>query len=193
MSPGKHMLRRHSGFTLIEMMVVLLIMGIIVSTVVLSINTDNIEEHMEIEMRRIHALLNLARDEAVLQGQEIAFVVEDNKYLFEVLAEDGWTPITDDRVFRERKVVIGTELALVVDDIEINLGSKRSEDETPPTNDYGENAQTEKDKRPRVYILSSGEIMPFELILRTEDQTIEFRVRVEEGGEVQMLLPQDLG
>jgi len=47
-----------SGFTLIEMMVVLVIMGIIVSSVVLSINTDKIEEHMEIEMRRIHALLN---------------------------------------------------------------------------------------------------------------------------------------
>lgn len=193
MSPGKHMLRRQTGFTLIEMMVVLLIMGIIVGTVVLSINTDNIEEHMEIEMRRIHALLNLARDEAVLQGQEIAFVIEDNKYSFEVLAEDGWTPITDDRVFRERTVVIGTELALVVDDIEIKLGNKRSEDEIPSLNGSEENAQAEKDKRPRVYILSSGEIMPFELILRTEDQTIEFRVRVEEGGEVQMLLPQDLG
>lgn len=193
MNPGKHMLRRQTGFTLIEMMVVLLIMGIIVGTVVLSINTDNIEEHMEIEMRRIHALLNLARDEAVLQGQEIAFVIEDNKYSFEVLAEDGWTPITDDRVFRERTVVIGTELALVVDDIEIKLGNKRSEDEIPSLNGSEENAQAEKDKRPRVYILSSGEIMPFELILRTEDQTIEFRVRVEEGGEVQMLLPQDLG
>jgi general secretion pathway protein H len=175
--------RQQSGFTLIEMMVVLVVIGIIVSSVVLSIRTDDIEEHMEIEMRRVQALLNLARDEAVLQGQEIALAVEDNRYLFETFGEEGWKPITDDRVFRAREVVAGAELSLLIDDFEINLGQQQEESE-----EDGEEA-----KRSRVYILSSGEIMPFELILRKKDQTVEFRVKVEADGEIKLVMPEDLG
>lgn len=187
--------RQQSGFTLIEMMVVLVIMAIIMSSVVLSINTDKIEEHMEIEMRRIHALLNLAREEAILQGQEMSLAVRDNKYQFEMLGEKGWEPIVDAKVFREREVVAGTELSLIVDDIEVSLG-KSGLDLGEFQAELSENKtdkEEKKDDRPRIFILSSGEIMPFELILRTEDQTIEFRVKVEEDGEVQIILPQDLG
>jgi len=174
---------RQSGFTLIEMMVVLVIIGIVVSVVVLSIKTDDIEEYMEIEMLRVQALLNLARDEAVLQGQEIALTVEDNKYSFEAFGDEGWMPMAGDRVFRDRQILAGTELSLVVDDLEVKLGQKQDETED----------QADKEHKPRIYILSSGEIMPFELILRTEDQTIEFRIKVEEDGEIKLVLPQDLG
>ena len=169
-------MRRPAGFTLIEMMVVIIIIGILMSTIVLSIRTDEIGEHMEIEMRRIQALISLAREEAVLQGQEYALTVKDNSYLFEVLEENAWLPITDDKVFRERTVLDGTELALVVDTREISLAAtKESEDD--------------KATPPRVYILSSGEIMPFELILRTQDQTVQFSVKAEEDGIVKLILP----
>lgn len=171
------------------MMVVLIIIGIIVSSVVLSIKTDDIEEHMEMEMRRIQTLLNLARDEAVLQGHEMALTVAENRYLFEILVNNRWEPITDDKIFRERAVVPGTELALVVDDLEISFANKQFD---LSVGDDDEKEKKDED-RPRVFILSSGEIMPFELILRTEDQTIEYRVRVEENGQPEVLLPQDLG
>lgn len=169
-------MRRQCGFTLIEMMVVIIIIGILVSTVVLSIRTDEIDEHMEIEMRRLQTLINLAREEAVLQGQEYALTVHENSYLFEVFDEGNWSPITDDKVFRTRSVVSGTELALVVDSLEVAF-AKTAEGEE------------EQETPPRVYILSSGEIMPFELILRTLDQTVQFRVRAEEDGVVKLILP----
>lgn len=169
-------MRRCGGFTLIEMMVVIIIIGILVSTVVLSIRTDDIEEHMEIEMRRILALINLAREESVLQGQEYALTVKEASYLFEVFEEDAWLPITDDKVFRERAVLQGTELALVVDTQEIRLATEAEDEENSAT-------------PPRVYILSSGEIMPFELILRTADRAVQFRIRAGEDGEVKLLLP----
>jgi general secretion pathway protein H len=175
--------RQQSGFTLIEVMVVLVIIGIVVSSVVLSIRTDDIEEHMEIEMRRVQALLNLARDEAVLQGQEIALAVEGNSYVFETFGEEGWKPIADDRVFRAREVVAGTELSLLIDDFEINLAQQKEESED----------DTDNEKRSRIFILSSGEIMPFELILRKKDQTLEYRIKVEGDGEIKLVLPEDLG
>ena len=177
-----------SGFTLIEMMVVLVIIGIIVSSVVLSVRTDDLEEHMEIEMERIQALLNLAREEAVLQGQEIALTVMEDKYLFEVFDYDKnvWQPITDDRIFRERRVVGGTELALKVDDLEIEFGKKEETAEA----ELGE----KKIPPPRIFILSSGEIMPFELILRTVDQSVQFSLKAELDGEIKLITPgEDLG
>jgi general secretion pathway protein H len=166
-----------SGFTLIEMLVVLVIIGIIVSSVTLSIHTDDRGQLMETEMQRIQALLKLAREEAVMQDEDIALKVSEDSYSFEVLGEKGWQPITDDRIFRERKVVDGTELALKVDDLEIDFGKQQEaagENKIPP---------------PRIFILSSGEIMPFELILRTQDQSLQYSLKAEQDGKVKLIKP----
>jgi len=88
-----------AGFTLIEMLVVLLIIGIIMSMVTLSIRSDDRAEKMEEEMQRIQALLKMAREEAVMQDEDIALRVSDNSYAFEVLGEKGWQPISDDKIF----------------------------------------------------------------------------------------------
>ena len=180
--PGGSALTRYckqSGFTLIEMMVVLVIIGIMVTSVVLSIRTDDLGEHMEREMQRIQALLKLAREEAVMQNEDIALKVTENAYSFEILGDKGWEPITGDQVFRQRKVVDGTELALKVDDLEIKFGQQQEaagEDKIPP---------------PRIFILSSGEIMPFELILRTVDQSLQYSLKAEQDGVVKLITPDE--
>jgi general secretion pathway protein H len=169
--------RTQAGFTLIELMVVLVIIGIMLSSVVISIRTDKIDEHMETEMLRIQALLKLAREEAVMQDEDIALKVTPDGYSFEILSDKGWQPITDDKIFRERKVVDGTELALKVDNLEIKFGQQQEkvgEDKIPP---------------PRIFILSSGEIMPFELILRTLDQSVQFSLKAEQDGVVKLNMP----
>ena len=76
----------------------------------------------------------------------------------------------------KRQVLDGTELALVVDTQEISLAATKE-------------GEDDKATPPRVYILSSGEIMPFELILRTQDQTVQFSVKAEEDGIVKLVLP----
>lgn len=170
--------RYQSGFTLIEMLVVLVIIGIIMASVTLSIRTDDRGELMETEMQRIQALLKLAREEAVMQDEDIALRVSEDSYSFEVLGDKGWQPISDDRIFRERKVVDGTELALKVDNLEINFGKQQEaagDDKIPP---------------PRIYILSSGEIMPFELILRTQDQSLQYSLKAEQDGTVKLITPE---
>jgi general secretion pathway protein H len=173
-------LRRYhaqSGFTLIEMLVVVVIIGIVISSVTLSIHTQDRGEQMETEMQRIQALLKMAREEAVMQDEDIALKVGENSYSFEVLGEKGWEPITDDQIFRERKIVDGTELALKVDNLEINFGQQQAaagEDKIPP---------------PRIFILSSGEIMPFELILRTQDQTLQYSLKADQDGTIKLITP----
>jgi len=172
-------IRTRSGFTLIEMLVVLIIIGIVVTSVTLSIRTDDRGEKMETEMRRIQALLKLASEEAVMQDEDIALRVSQDSYSFEVLSDKGWQPITDDKVFRQRKVVEGTELALKVDDLEIDFGKQQEaagENKIPP---------------PRIFILSSGEIMPFELILRTLDQSLQYSLKTQQDGTIKLILPDN--
>lgn len=166
-----------SGFTLIEMLVVLVIIGVVVSAVTLSIHTDDRGKKMEIEMQRIEALLKLARQQAIIRNESIALRVNEDSYSFDRLGDKGWEPISNDQVFRKRMTVDGTELALKVDNLEINFGKQQEqagEDKIPP---------------PRIFILSSGEIMPFELILRTQDQSLEYRLKADQNGDLSLIEP----
>ena len=58
----------HGGFTLLELLLVILIIGIILSFAALSIGRGN-ERAIEDEMRRLAGLIELAAQEATLESQ----------------------------------------------------------------------------------------------------------------------------
>jgi general secretion pathway protein H len=181
---------RQNGFTLIEMMVVVVILGIIVSTMVLSIRTDDISEHMEIEMERLYALVNLAQEEAILQGQVLALAIAEDNYRFDIkdIESETWSAMSDDRVFRQRATVPGTHLVLVIDEIEEDR--QKQFDLELSTEDTAKQ-QEEEDDYQRVQIEPSGEIFPFELFMRNEDETIEYRLVMGEDGELKIIPPEE--
>jgi len=187
-----------AGFTLIEMMVVLVIMGIIVSMTVISLNTNKIEEEMQTEMTRLHVLINLAQEEAILQGQMMSLAISENTYRFDVLnvEDDSWQALEDEKVFRERSVVPGTSFSLVIDEIEKEARNKEFKreltlEEEKEKKEKQAKEDEEEDKYQRVFIEPSGEIFPFELILRNEDETVEVKLVLDEQGEIKVVLPED--
>jgi general secretion pathway protein H len=181
---------RQTGFTLIEMMVVLIIIGVVVSTIVMSIRTGDIGEHMEIEMNRLQALLRLAQEEAVLQGQFMALAIGENSYRFDVkdIEKDTWSAMQDDRVFRERALLPGTHLVLVIDDIE---DKKKDEFKLQLSDDKKQDKQPQEDDYQRLQIEPSGEIFPFELIMRNEDDSIEYKLVLGDDGELSIISPEE--
>ena len=48
-------------------------------------------------------LLQLARDEAIVRNQPIAFEADDYRYRFLIRQEDKWQALTDDPMWRERE------------------------------------------------------------------------------------------
>ena len=63
-------LRVPAGFTLIEMLVVVFIIGIIAAGVLLSVNLTGTDHELQTESERLATLMNYARDAAEMQTRE---------------------------------------------------------------------------------------------------------------------------
>lgn len=90
------------GFTLLEMLVVIVIAGIMLGLV--SFNAIPGERQvLQNDAQRIALLLQLARDEAIVRDRQVAFEADSDHYRFLVRDDSGWKPMTDDDMFRERE------------------------------------------------------------------------------------------
>ncbi len=94
--------RRAAGFTLLELLVVLVIAGILLGAVALNVNPGD-RQVLQNEAQRIALLLQLARDEAIVRNQPIAFEADEQRYRFLIRKNDNWQALTDDELLRERE------------------------------------------------------------------------------------------
>ncbi|MCP5162032.1 MAG: type II secretion system minor pseudopilin GspH [Hahellaceae bacterium] len=73
---------RSTGFTLIEILIVLVILSLVTGIAVFYVGGSNVDREMENEARRLHGLFRLAADEAVISNQEIGFYFDEEGYEF---------------------------------------------------------------------------------------------------------------
>jgi general secretion pathway protein H len=144
------------GFSLLEIMVVVVVIGILVSIFTLSVGSFAEAENAE-HARRLEALLQLASEEAAIQGREIGLRFYQHGYEFSgrtlVVDEKGlqqwlWVPLDDDRLLKPRTFDDDYTIELVIDGKEAKLEYQRSE----PDQD--------KPYEPQIFVFSSGEIGP---------------------------------
>jgi general secretion pathway protein H len=92
---------RGGGFTLVEIMVVLVIIGVTLGLA--SLNAiPSPHQDLQKEAQRIALLLQLARDEAIVRNRPVAFEATSERYHFLVRTETRWAPIANDDLLRER-------------------------------------------------------------------------------------------
>ncbi len=142
---------RQRGFTLLEIMVVLVIIGIFVSLATLSLRGPDRAGFLEEEAHRLNALIGMAAEEAVMQYQEIVLDLKPHSYEFMVLKEGQRLPFEGDEMFRLRELPEDIELNAIV------------EGETMQSLFY------EGEKTSQILLLSSGEMSPFEITLQLRD------------------------
>ena len=86
----------HAGFTLIEVLVVTIILGIALSLAVANLIPDE-REKVRIESERVLVLLEQIRDESAMSGKSIAVEVKDNVMQFferdQKSVETKWLPL----------------------------------------------------------------------------------------------------
>lgn len=146
---------RAAGFTLVEILVVVLIIGIMLTFATLSVSNRATADKLDTEARRLEQLFRLAQEEAELKGYELGFRYTDELYQFLVVNSEGrWTPVAEGPL-RLRAIPQPLELTLRVEDRPV-----------PPAQDLPETEHDKADEpslRPQVLILSSGELTAFSL------------------------------
>lgn len=93
--------RRAGGFTLLELLVVMVIAGIMLGAVALNAMPGD-RKQMQNDAQRVALLLQLARDEAIVRNRPIAFEADTDRYRFLIREENTWQPLTGDDMLHER-------------------------------------------------------------------------------------------
>jgi general secretion pathway protein H len=147
---------RSKGFTLVEILVVVVIMAIVISLAVLSIGVTGRDAQLDEESRRIEGLLGLLHERALLEGRDFGMRIEPSAYEFVVYeaARDRWLRMDQDHEFRHRELPKGVDFELQLDSQTVVL---KPVDRNIKSDQVSPN--------PQVAIAASGEGTPFRLTL----------------------------
>ena len=142
--------RQHSGFSLLELLVVIVIISILFTFTTLAIRGTSPEELIQTEALRLDRLLQLALEEATLKGQEYGLEFSPDGYRFLLYVEDSWLPLEQDKLLRERLLPENMEFELEIEQIDVLIEKESTNTEK----------EDEDKPDPQVFLLSSGEITP---------------------------------
>ena len=178
--------KQQSGFTLIEIMVVVVVAAIMAAFIGVRANTDN-DRVARLEAKRFIAVLNEVRDEALMTGRVFAlqFKQIDRSYLFYSNPAD-WEPIAGDRLLRERTLPEGIEMEFDIETIENDEEEEPIAEETEGENGEGEPTEVASLSN---YILISpvDELTPFSLTLSGDDYRYQISLNDEQKLEAKRL------
>ncbi len=181
---------RGSGFTLIEILVVVVIMGIISAIVVLGLGNLGDDRDLRTEARRMSTLIEMASDEATLQGRDFGLELMQGGYRFvefDPLSEQ-WSEVIGDDLMRPRRLAEGTEFDLVLEDKRVLLKLDAAEAQK---SDDDDNRDLSDDYLPHVLVLSSGDITPFVLEIYRNSDRASIQLSATPAGELKVGTSED--
>lgn len=163
------------GFTLIEVLVVVVIIGIVSSVVLISMDVIGDDRDLQREARRLASLVELAADEAELQGRDfgVEFIRQGYRFVEYDPFFDTWTEIIGDDILRPRQLPEDFEFSLTIEDKRVELAEQAAK--TDSNDDDVDNQRSNpllERYAPHAMILSNGDLSPFDvtIIRRTDDE-----------------------
>jgi general secretion pathway protein H len=172
--------RKHSrGFSLMEIMVVVAIIGLITAAVMIQFSGSSRDTELDKEAERLDALFTYVREQAELQTRDYGFRISDTGYsfvVFDVIAGE-WRLAEEDDALRAREFADGIEPQVVVEGRAVVLDNRKKEIE---------------DFSPHVLIFANGDVSSFEVFLQREGSDDRARIYTDEQTEIRLLLPGEI-
>ncbi len=187
-------MRKHNGFTLIEILLVLVLLSLTAVAVISTLPTsqkDLSKQYAQSFFQR----LQLLNEEAVLSGKDFGVRVDDAKstYVLLSLTSEGWLPLKLKQIPSKTKLEEDIALQLELgggawdnDERLFKPGSLFDEDM------FAEEEDEKKIEPPQVFIFSSAEVTPFTLSFFPQNGdafTDGWRVIGKESGQILLLAP----
>lgn len=179
--PGRRPPRAAAGFTMIEILVVLVVVGLLAAMVVVNLGGGTQQRELASKVRELFVLMQTASEQAVLNNQELGLVINEDGYrflVFDELESEWGSP--GERLFRPRRFDPGTAVTPFIEDDMPRLTQGDSDDEDS--------------LRPDIVFFSSGETTEFELELLTAGSPDRiYRIASDGYRGLEMTLPGEDG
>lgn len=160
-----HKINNKQGFTLLEVMLTILLIGITATVVVMTLPTHtNKANDPKWQAESFVVLLQLAEDEALTSGNEYGIVLKESSYQFAQYnyTKKQWLPIFKGGLSKRRNLS---------EDIRLTMTLKGSiwDKDQPTDEQFIKDDEPDKIKsddkiqplKPQVFVMSSGELTPF--------------------------------
>lgn len=165
------------GFTLIEILVVMVLLGLLSGVAVFTLGSGKLQRELEVEAQRLHTLLRMASEEAILSNTEIGFSIDDEHYEF-LEYDDEKQTWTNSSVSVLKARDLPEWLA------------PEFEREGSPKILGKDDSNTNKSKKPDMMLLSSGEVTPFSITLRVKkNEDGGFIISSDGLEEIKLIIP----
>ncbi len=176
---------RERGFTLIEIMIVVVIIGLMAAGIVLSIGVTGRDTELEKESDRAISLIKYVREKAELQTREFGLYCGDHDYQFLTFdpRKQIWRPVDEDDALRARKLPEGLKLRLIVEGREVVL---KAPDEKSKAKKSKEDEEKElRAFRPHVMIFSNGDLTSFQLTVERDEPVRSVTIASTDKGGIE--------
>lgn len=152
------------GFTLIEIMVVLIIVGLLAALAVFSLGDSSRQRELENEVRELYLLMQTASEQAVVNNLEMGLQFLDDGYQFVAYRDDtGSWFASGERLFRARELPAWLTVTQYIE------------------NDSPKLASAKDDLLPDIVFFSSGETTPFEIEFTIDGDSDYMHVIASDG------------
>lgn len=164
---------RHRGFSLLELLVVVAIIGLLVQAVTLSMGALGNDRDLAQEARRLQSMVALLQEEALMQSRDYGVMFTETGYRFYVYDYQQlvWVEPQTDQLLRQHALRPQLELGLVLDGRQV-----------PLERDF--ESQDIDNPEPQIMLLASGEVTPFTVELARDGVDGRFAVDVALDGKI---------
>ncbi|WP_297481199.1 type II secretion system minor pseudopilin GspH [uncultured Photobacterium sp.] len=183
------MMKRNAGFTLIEIMLVLVLLATS-AVAVISTLPNNKRDEVKEQALRFHHLAQLLGEDAMLNGVDYGIRIEPHQYHFLRLTQNGWQPLEDVKFFTNVKLEAGITTTVAIGGAWKDKDRLFKSDSMFKNDDiFKKSDQEQKQLPPQIVVMASGEYTPFTVSFEVDKQHQFWQVVADEVGNLVLLAP----